>query len=173
MSRKAHFGNCIISKFPIKSSDTVFTGEEYNADFDVLNHSFNVRNLQHVVLELPGGSVLNVLNHHGHHVNQHKNGDSETMRQCGIIADKIKEIDGKVIVTGDFNLAPHSESLELINVLLTNLSIKAELETTRTQLTHKTEVCDYIFVSDGIKVQSFKALDDIVSDHKALVMDFE
>jgi endonuclease/exonuclease/phosphatase (EEP) superfamily protein YafD len=138
-----------------------------------LNHSFNVRNLQHAVIELPGKTELHVLNHHGHHVNQHKNGDDETMRQCGIIADKIKQLDEKIVLAGDFNLAPHSESIQQINNLLTNLSIKAKLETTRTQLTHKTEVCDYIFVSNEVEVRSFKALDDIVSDHKALVMEFE
>ena len=173
MSRKANFGNCIISKYPIKTTETIFTGENYIEDFELLNHSFNVRNLQHALIELPDGSELNILNHHGHHVRQHKNGDSETMRQCGIIADKITELDGKVILAGDFNLAPHSGSLEQINSLLTNLAVEANLDTTRTQLTHKTEVCDYIFVSNEIKVGSFKALDDIVSDHKALVMEFE
>lgn len=173
MSRKANFGNCIISKYPIKTTETVFTGQNYIENFESLNHSLNIRNFQHVALEMPDKSKLNILNHHGHHVNQHKNGDAETMRQCAIIANKIKQLNGKVILAGDFNLAPHSESLEQINRLLTNLSIKAKLETTRTQLTHKTEVCDYIFVSDDIEVKSFKALDDIVSDHKALVMDFE
>lgn len=76
-------------------------------------------------------------------------------------------------MTGDFNLEPHSESLELINNMLTNLPIKYGLKTTRTELTHKTEVCDYIFVNDQVKVESFKALEDIASDHMALVTVFE
>lgn len=173
MSRKANFGNTIISKFPITQSETIFTGRKYIADFELLNHSPNMRNLQHAVLALPDKSELHVLNHHGHHINQHKNGDAETMRQCGLIAEEVKKLDGRVILTGDFNLAPHSESLVQINSILMNLSIKAGLSTTRTQLTHKKEVCDYIFTGDKIKVKAFKALDEIVSDHKALVLSFE
>ena len=99
MGRKASFGNCIISKYPIIKSDTVFTGKEYIADFDSRDHSFNIRNLQHAVIELPGSKLLNVLNHHGHHVNQHKNGDAETMRQCSIIADKVSELNDVIVLT--------------------------------------------------------------------------
>jgi endonuclease/exonuclease/phosphatase family metal-dependent hydrolase len=173
MNRKADFGNCIISKYPIKDTETIFTGKQYIADFDFLNHDPNMRNLQHAVLEQPDKSQLHILNHHGHHIHQHKNGDAETMRQCGIIADQIKKLDGRLILSGDFNLAPHSESLEQINSLLTNLSLKANLKTTRTQLTHKSEVCDYVFTSSQIEVKSFDALNDIVSDHKALTMTFQ
>lgn len=173
MSRKANFGNSIISKYPIKDSQTIFTGKQYIADFDFLNHDANMRNLQRAVVELPDNSELHILNHHGHHIHQHKNGDTETMRQCGIIAEQIKKLNGRLILAGDFNLAPHSESLEQINNLLTNLPLKANLKTTRTQLTYKKEVCDYIFTGDQIKVESFEALDDIVSDHKALIMSFQ
>lgn len=172
MNRKADFGNCIISKYPIENTETIFTGKQYIADFDFLNHDPNMRNLQHAELVLPDKSKLHILNHHGHHIHQHKNGDKETMRQCGIIANEIKKLNGRLILSGDFNLAPRSESLQQINTLLDNLSIRFKLKTTRTQLTHKTEVCDYIFVSNEIKVNSFRALNDIVSDHKALVMEF-
>ncbi len=172
MNRKADFGNCIISKFPIKEAETIFTGRKYVADFDTLDQDANMRNLQHAVIELDGKSI-HILNHHGHHLHQHKNGDAETMRQCGLIAKQIKKLTGaNLILSGDFNLAPHSESLEQINKLLRNLAIEAKLKTTRTPLTHKNEVCDYIFVSEKIKVGSFKALPDIVSDHKALLIDF-
>ncbi|HSX46774.1 MAG TPA: endonuclease/exonuclease/phosphatase family protein [Patescibacteria group bacterium] len=173
MSRTANFSNCILSKFPIKHKETIFTGNQYIADFDWLNHSSNIRNLQRVAIKLPDGRELNVLNHHGYHNHQHKRGDEETMRQCGIIANKIKELKNPVILGGDFNLEPHSESLELINKLLRNLTIEAGLTTTRTPLTHKTEVCDYIFVSEDIKVTRFKAVEEIVSDHQALVLNFE
>lgn len=172
MHRKADFGNCIISKFPITKKETIFTGKQYIADFDFLKHDPNMRNLQHAVVKLPDGTDLHILNHHGHHIHQHKNGDAETMRQCHMIAEEVQKLHGKIILAGDFNLAPHSESLEQVNKLLTNLSVKARLKTTRTALTHKTEVCDYILVSEEIKVKSFKTLDEIVSDHKALVMEF-
>jgi len=84
----------------------------------------------------------------------------------------IKKLEGAVILTGDFNLAPHSKSLEQLNKMLSNLSVKANLDTTRNQLTYKKEVCDYIFVNDQVKVKSFEASDELVSDHKALILEF-
>lgn len=172
MNRVANFGNCIISKYPITLQETIFTGNEYVEDFDFLNQEATMRNVQHAVIDIDGKSI-DVLNHHGHHIPAHKNGDAETLRQCQLIAKEIKKLDGPVILAGDFNLAPDSRSLGVINGLLTNLSVKANLKTTRTELTHKTEVCDYILVNSKVHVKSFKALPDVVSDHMALVMEFE
>lgn len=171
--RKASIGNCIISKYPITEEQTIFTGLEYVEDFDWLGDSSNIRNLQEVTLSLPENKKLKVLNHHGHHIHQHKNGDNETMRQCAIIAKQVKSQAIPVILAGDFNLAPNSKSLNQINEVLNNLCIENNLKTTRTNLTTKTEVCDYIFVSQDIQVNEFKALDYVASDHQALVLDFK
>lgn len=172
MHRKADFGNCIISKFPILNKETIFTGKQYIPDFDWTKHNQNIRNLQHIQIQLPTGKVLNVFNHHGHHNHKHKDGDAETMRQCSIIAEAVETIEGSTILAGDFNLTPHSKSLEQINYVLKNLSVQAGLKTTRTVLTSKTEVCDYIFVSQDVQVASFEASDELISDHKALLLNF-
>jgi endonuclease/exonuclease/phosphatase (EEP) superfamily protein YafD len=82
-------------------------------------------------------------------------------------------LSGPVILTGDFNLVPGSKSLEPLNKMLRNLSIEFRLSTTRNQLTHKNEVCDYIFVNDKVQVKQFEASDALISDHKALILDFE
>jgi len=141
MRRKLGFGNCILSKFPILKKETIFTNLEHISNFDFMNDTYNVRNLQHVVINTAKGK-LNVLDHHGYHVPNHKNGDSVTMRQCKIIADYVSKLEGSVILTGDFNLSPNSPSIEQINKVLTNLSVKTKLKTTRTELTHKTEGCE-------------------------------
>ena len=172
MGKEAHFGNTILSKLPLLETDTTFTRLQHKANFSFDDDDYNVRNLQHASVVI-GDRTLHILNHHGHHIPSHKDGDRETERQCSIIAEKISKLDGPIILAGDFNLAPHSKSLEKINQILTNLSIEAGLETTRTQLTHKKEVCDYIFVNDDVQVQSFRALDDIASDHKALILEFD
>jgi endonuclease/exonuclease/phosphatase family metal-dependent hydrolase len=172
MHRKAHFGNCIISKLPIATQETMFTGREYEVDFDWTKHTQNIRNLQHVQLRLPKGELLHIFNHHGHHNYTDKNGGDETVRQCAMIADKIKATSGKKILTGDFNLVPRSASLKPINNLLRNLTAEANLSTTRTVLTKMTETCDYIFVSEDVEVKSFMPSDALVSDHMALIMEF-
>lgn len=172
MNRRAEFGNAILSTLPFESQHTVFTRKKYVKDFDAANDDYNVRSLHHVTVKTDKGS-LNVLTHHGHHIPSHKNGDAETLRQCKLIADYLTKLTGRSILTGDFNLAPHSESLEQINRVLHNVDIEYGITTTRTPLTTKTEVCDYIFTSDDISVQVFRVADELVSDHRALIMEFE
>ena len=173
MNRLATFGNVILSKYPFQKTETTFTHQEFRENFDVSeNGGMNMRNLQHAVIDLPEGKKLHVLNHHGHHIHHHKNGNEETLRQCTFIADYAKKLEGPVILTGDFNLHPSSDSIEKINAVLSNLSLQRKLTTTRTEFTSKTEVCDYIFVSKEVKVDSFRASDRLLSDHKALELEF-
>ncbi len=171
MKQKAEFGNAILSKEPFTKTETIFTRKQYVSDLDMLDKDYNIRNLQHAVIET-GDTVLHLLNHHGHHIDQHKDGDGETMRQCRMIVDYIETLTGSVVLCGDFNLSPQSASLAQINEKLNNLCVTSAIETTRTQLTHKTEVCDYIFTSPEIAVSRFEVLETIASDHAALVVEF-
>ncbi len=172
MNYRADFGNAVMSNIPFMNTTTVFTRGDYNPTLDLVDADYNVRNLQHVEVE-HGGKKLHILNHHGHHIKQHKMGDEETLRQCKIIAEYIAKLEGDVVLTGDFNLAPESESLGKLNAILTNHTMMSGVQTTRTQLTRKAEVCDYIFTSKGLQTSNFKVLQDIVSDHAALVIDIE
>lgn len=171
MKREAQSGLATMSKLPFTHTDNAFTPLEYVTDFDILDTDYNVRSLQHVTVSQNGGE-LHVLNHHGHHIPHHKEGDEETMRQCQLIVEYIEKLQGPVVLCGDFNLIPTSESLELINKLLVNHVKDRGILTTRTPLTQKTEACDYIFTSPDIEVKSFQVLDDIASDHKALTVEF-
>jgi len=173
MKRKASWGNCILSKISFEYKEQVYTFTGPNDDFDFLeNDKYNSgRVLQHVSIKTNEG-LLHVLNHHGHHKHEHKNGDEETRRQCNLIADYVKDLEGPVVLCGDFNLVPDSPSIEQINHVLVNHVKERGIVTTRTPLTHKTEACDYIFTSSDIEVKTFQVLDDIVSDHKALTIEF-
>jgi endonuclease/exonuclease/phosphatase family metal-dependent hydrolase len=171
MNRTAKSGLAILSKIPFMETDAIFTRLKYIDDFDILDTDYNIRSLQRVTVE-KDGNRLHVLNHHGHHIPEHKNGDDETVRQCKMIVDYMKKLEGPIVLCGDFNLSPESESLEQINAVLINHAKERRILTTRTPLTHKTEVCDYIFTSPDIEVKDFQVLDDIASDHKALTIDF-
>jgi endonuclease/exonuclease/phosphatase family metal-dependent hydrolase len=170
MNHRADFGNAIMSRTPFVSQNTVFTRGDYNPTIDLVDGDYNMRNLQHAVVQ-HNEKDLHILNHHGHHLRQHKMGDEETLRQCTMIADYIHTLEGDVVLCGDFNLAPESESLGVLNSLLTNHCIESGATTTRTVLTHKTEVCDYIFTSRGLSAKNFKVLPDIASDHAALTVE--
>lgn len=172
MKGLAKFGNGVLSRLPIKRTETVFTYLEHKDNFMWGEDSSNVRNFVHAELNINGKSC-HVLTHHGFWVAEHKNGNDETKRQMQLLADYTKRLDGPVILTGDFNLVPESESVKILNRQLHNLTLEHKLATTRTSLTHKTEACDYIFVNDSVRTNQFAALDEIVSDHKALILEFD
>jgi endonuclease/exonuclease/phosphatase family metal-dependent hydrolase len=168
----AEFGNAILSKQPIDRSEIVFTHDKHAPDFVWGEKIANMRNFVHAVI-LINDKPCHVITHHGYWISEHKNGNEETIKQMSQIVDYISDLEGPVILTGDFNLSPHSESLEKINAVLENLSLKYDLKTTRTNLTHKTEVCDYVFVNDQVGVKNFGTSDEVISDHRALIMEFE
>lgn len=166
------FGNVIYSKLPFSETNTVFTRGEYKDNFDFDADDYNIRAFQHALVKL-NGKRLHILNHHGHHIDAHKLGDDETMRQVKQIIAYIKNLEGAVILCGDFNLSPDSASIKQFDTVLNNLSVDFSLKTTRSRLTYKDEVCDYIFVNSQVDVKDFKMDETIISDHNALILDFD
>jgi endonuclease/exonuclease/phosphatase family metal-dependent hydrolase len=171
-SKSITFGNVIYSNLPFEQSETIFTRGQYKDDFDFDVDDYNIRALQHTLVKV-GDKKLHILNHHGHHIDAHKLGDEETMRQSALIIEYIKQLDGAVILCGDFNLSPESESIKQFDSILQNLPVTHSLETTRSLLAYKKEVCDYIFVNESVEVKDFSMDDTIISDHNALILDFE
>lgn len=171
-NKNIELGNAIYSNIPFLETNNIFTRGAYKENFDFNVDDYNVRAFQHGIVEVDN-KKLNILNYHGHHIDAHKLGDEETMRQVVQIADYIKELDGAVILCGDFNLAPDSESIKYLDGILHNLSIEYALKTTRSNLTYKNEVCDYIFANDDIVVNDFSMDETIISDHNALILDFD
>ena len=172
MEGVARFGNCIITSQPVDKSEVVFTNLEHKDDFDFNHDSGNARNFVHSIIRI-SGKPTNIITHHGYWVPEHKNGNEQTLLQMKRLSSYMDSLSGPIILTGDFNLAPNSESLNELNNKLRNLSVGYNLATTRNKLTHKTEVCDYIFVNNQIKVREFSASDELVSDHKALILEFD
>ena len=171
-SKDITFGNVIYASRPFSETGTIFTRGEYKDNFDFDVDDYNVRAFQHALVEI-GDKKLHILNYHGHHIDAHKLGDEETMRQVQQIADYIKTLDGGVVLCGDFNLSPESESVKHLDILLSNLPVDYSLKTTRSRLTYKNEVCDYIFVNKHVDVKGFSMDETIISDHNALILDFD
>lgn len=172
MRRTMYYGNATLSKFPIVAQNVVFTYGEYKDNFDLIDGDDNMRNLQHVVVQTPDGS-LHVLNHHGFFIAGSKKGGPETVRQMSLIADYIKNLSGPVILCGDFNLTPDSESMRVFSGLLTDLSSKYGLTDTYTNLSFNNAVVDYILVNDEVTVNHFEMSEKLISDHNALILDFD
>lgn len=174
MHHQASRGNLIASNLPFTAQSQLWTHGSLATDFDYEDSGgYNVaRNIVHITHKLDNGTPLHFLTLHGYHLKEHKLGNEETLRACQMLVDYVHSLEGGIIVTGDFNLAPESESIQLVNRSLHNLSVEYGLTTTRNHLTTKREVCDYIFVNDHINVSAFLMSDMIVSDHNALTLEF-
>ncbi len=171
MERSLEYGNAILSKLPFIAKDTIYTNGKYKTNFDIESDDGNIRNLQVSKIEI-NGKTLNILNHHGYHLGLNKLGDKETIRQMTMIAETIDSLEGPIILCGDFNLSPASESIKIIDSKLTNLSVANNLKRTYNQFSIVDEVCDYIFINDQVKPISFKMSEELLSDHKALILEF-
>lgn len=173
MDAEIMFGSAILSELPILDNKIVFTNLEFKKDFNTRYDDYNIRNFVHAIIEI-NNSKLNVITHHGHHVEGTKEGNEETLRQMIMLKDYIKQLSGPVILTGDFNLSPNCESLEVLNTELKNFCILNNVQTTRNELAKNAiQVCDYIFTNDLVKANNFEVEKMIVSDHQALLLDFE
>lgn len=173
MGRKAEFGNGLLSRFPITHKETIFTHGSYKkvtAD----NYETNVRNAQIVTLDTPQG-VLTVVNHHAWWETDGM-GSPTSKKKLEILVEKLKDINNPLIIVGDFNVWGKSEALLYLSkeLHLRDLTEEYNLGSTLNELvTPYTVACDHIFVNSHIKVKNFAMSDELLSDHKALILDFD
>lgn len=123
-----------------------------------------------------GGKVLHVFNTHFDH-----RGEEARRQSAVLILEKIREISGEqgpVVLCGDFNLLPDSEPVILLKKDLKDSYDVSELPPHASVATYhgftydnKAEGrIDYVFVSEGIRVERYGALTDsrdraFFSDH--------
>lgn len=143
--------------------------EGFVPDGDIGLHA---RNIQYVTVnhnDIP----LTVINFHGLWNGKGKTDSEERILQSKRIIDFVESLDTPVILTGDFNLLPETESISIIEGFgLRNLIKEYNIKSTRTSLYDKEEkYADYTFVSKEISVNNFSVLTDVVSDHSPLFID--
>lgn len=171
--RQVTQGNVIASRFPIASELVAFTHGHF-----VKNEELppNTRNFQTCEIDA-NGRKLAVVNHHAYW-DKNPAGTPESVKSMEKVVDAIRLLPRPLIMCGDLNVRPETETMQLFNGLLENLSATRKLETTLTQvgaaINNKNQVvCDHILISPEITVNSFMTADRIVSDHKALILDFD
>jgi endonuclease/exonuclease/phosphatase family metal-dependent hydrolase len=156
----------------IKEGDVfVHKYKEYIPDGDSGKHA---RNIQYVQIPF-GTTTLTVINFHGLWNGGGKTDTVDRIDQSFNIIKFLTTCKGEVILLGDFNLLPHTESLVMIEDLgLRNLVKEYGVTSTRTSFYKKPErFADYILVSNGIQVKDFGVLPDEVSDHSPLFIEIE
>lgn len=115
-----------------------------------------------------------VCNLHGHWTPNFKGDNPARLEQSQNIKKMLDNFKGAKILCGDFNVAPDTKSMEILETSMTNLVKKYKVATTRSHFyTKEHKFADYILVSPEIQVKKFEVIQDVVSDHLALMLEFD
>jgi len=132
------------------------------------------KNLQY--LKIFGEKDITIINFHGLWNGKGKTDTEDRINQSKRIVEFVKNIFRNIILGGDFNLRPDTESLKILerDLNLKNLISEYGITSTRTSLYSKEEkFADYMLVSPNLRIKDFKVLPDEISDHSALCLEFE
>ena len=138
------------------------------------NIGSHARNIQYVTVETDTG-LRTVINFHGLWNGQGKDDSEDRLLQSDNIIKFMKNISNPIVLCGDFNLLPETESLKkLENFSLRNLIKEYGITSTRTSYyTKPHKFADYTLVSKGIEIKNFKVLPDEVSDHSPMYIEIK
>lgn len=124
------------------------------------------------------GKRLNIINTHGISRPGGKLDTPERILQSQRIGEILPELNGEVVLCGDFNLMPNTESVRILEKELKNLITEYKIENTRNEITwakypDKQHFADFTFVSGGIRVKNFEVPYNLASDHLPMELEFE
>ncbi len=170
-----HYGLLMLVRktIEVKAEGEVFVYKHkgYIPEGDLGNHARNIQYITTEFQDLP----LTVINFHGLWNGQGKGDCDERLSQSKKISEFLTTQPGNIIMCGDFNLTPDTESLKLLEeVGLKNLVKDFGVTSTRTSHYKKPEkFADYILTSPSLNIKKFEVLPDEVSDHSPLCVEIE
>lgn len=168
-------GNYTKTCYEITKAQNIFL--EGNLTYDINSDAWEVEQDRAIVVAdlFTNGKKLRVINYHGIWTKD-KKGNEKTLDACKKILKIAKKFNGNVIICGDFNLFPGTVSIKQFNQDFISLVDKYNIRTTRpssNELNKLRNVVDYIFVDRSINVNSFEVIDNDVSDHLPLILNFD
>jgi len=171
------FGEYLKTSFPLTSAKSVFLQNQYSLVTDWSNWpKEEYRAVQVCDLLLGTSKSLRVINYHGFW-SKNKEDSPRSISASQTILKLAQEVSTPVIICGDFNLFPDTESIKLVSSKYTSLIDTYHIKTTRplsNELNQSARnVVDYVFTSKDILVKDFQVIDSSVSDHLPLVLDFD
>jgi endonuclease/exonuclease/phosphatase family metal-dependent hydrolase len=119
--------------------------------------------------------LYTIANIHGIWLPSGKEDTPERLVQSENIAEFLQHKKGAKILCGDFNLLPQTRSIKMLEQNLRNLIREYAITSTRSShYSRKREkFADYIFTSADARVLDFRVLEDEVSDHLPLLLEFD
>lgn len=173
LDKSFKFGNATFSRYPLTDTETHFINGKYQSVKTLDEYVPNTRNLQRATVQLDGGKSFRIINHHAYW-EPSQIGSEISVQKMEKVAEIVKNSPRPLILTGDLNVIPESPAMQPIHNLLRDLTGEYKLPTTLSEFGKVPNVaCDHVCVSDGIQVQKFAASDALVSDHKALILEFD
>ncbi|MEK7100624.1 MAG: endonuclease/exonuclease/phosphatase family protein [Patescibacteria group bacterium] len=131
------------------------------------------RNLQYIRTTVNGKPTV-IANLHGLWNGMGKTDTDDRLEQGRRIREFVGKRSEQVVVVGDFNLNPDTQSLALAEEGMRNLVKEYGITSTRTSFYEKEgKMADYALVSPEMNVTDFKVLPDEVSDHAALYLEIQ
>jgi len=121
-----------------------------------------------------GSGEITIMNLHGlWQKDTHKADTPARLSQSGILRNFLNSRKGKKILGGDFNLNPDGKSIKILEKNMINLIKKFGFTSTRSgYYTNRGKFADYILVSPDVAVNHFEVLQNEVSDHLPLLLEF-
>ncbi len=172
--RRVHYGNAIFSVFPLGQEETFFTHGSYHADAEELGFDHNTRNAQLVSVDT-GRKSFYLLNHHAFW-DKNPLGVTQSETSMQLVANRVRKLgDTPIVLAGDLNLRPQAPALQVFNGLLRSLTVEYGISSTLTSLgiVQENIPCDHVFVSNLVQVKRFEVSEHIMSDHAAILTEFE
>lgn len=114
-----------------------------------------------------------ICNMHGHWTPNFKGDNEARLEQSRNVVRFLDQISGPKILCGDFNMNPDTESMKILEEKMRNLIKEYGVTSTRSRFhDYGSQFADYIMISSEIIVKDFKVIQDVVSDHLPLLLEF-
>ncbi len=178
---KIDTGNIIISKYPLSDLIKIHTNNNYNFRKEISNSQPNTRVWQACTAEIGNGKKLSISTHQGYlpRLHHEKEDNDITVASMQKAVEGLNKLEHPIIFCGDLNSHPATPPIKLVeDTGLINLTTKFGVKTTLSPAHRAPKhergsvVCDFVFVSNDIKVEKFSVSEEVVSDHKALILEF-
>ena len=145
----------------------------YVANAKVSDLDVNNKNFQIARVDYHANKSLSLINHHAHW-KANPVGDEISVERMEFVYDKIISLPRPLIFAGDLNVTTESPAMRVFNGALDDLTATHHVSSTLTELNKAKDVaCDHILVSPDISVKKFRVSDMLVSDHTALILEFD
>lgn len=162
-------GNVILSKIPIIEARSYFVGgTTYTETPDLANGGDQVYNAQKAVLE----NGLVVVNYHGFWSTDPL-GDERHVKCMHEVADLFRDEKRPVIMCGDLNVISESPAMRELGFMRDLTAENHIVQTLQNLKFVKNVACDHVLVNDKIIVKDYHTVDQLASDHKAVLTEFE